>query len=515
MSSRFPKYRLDKLAELQKLQAGDAPDSTVFRERLRDSAPDIRTARRQAPPPGDGPQAGEEVQACVTGRVSARRRSGKLTFLDLTDYSGSIQVMATLDGVGESNYEIAKSADLGDILGVRGRLGYSKSGELTIFASQVRVLAKAMQQPPEKHHGLKDPELRARHRTIDLYSNHDVARNFERRVLMMRTIRHYLDDRGFLEVETPMLHPVSGGAAARPFVTHHNTLGLDLYLRIAPELYLKRLLVGGFTRVYEINRNFRNEGISPVHNPEFTMLEVYEVNGDMISMMDLTEGLIRDTARALAAQAASEAEVERAGGPDSRDYLHPDWRGKTYDLESPFQRVAYLDLFREHVGIDPHDSDVVRARAIEHEIEGAAGREHWDLVGELFEHDVEAALEGPIFVYGYPTAISPLAMRNAVDENITDRFELFVGGQELANAFSELNDPIDQRRRLEEQACMRAGTAEGESASVDEDFLLALEQGMPPAGGLGVGIDRLAMLLLGADTIRDVIFFPTVRPKEH
>jgi lysyl-tRNA synthetase class 2 len=432
------------------------------------------------------------VAARVAGRVGARRDFGQLVFFDLVDQSGRLQVMVKKGTSDEASHKLVKKlVDEGDFLGVAGKLGRSKSGEPTLFADEVRLLTKALRSPPEKWHGLTDVELRYRYRYLDLISNEEVRHAFVLRSRIIQELRNLLAEKGFLEVETPLLHPIAGGAAARPFVTQHNALDMRLFLRIAPELYLKRLLVGGFEKVFEIGRVFRNEGISPRHNPEFTMMELYWAYADFKSVMDLTEELI--------------VKLARAHLKEGRTKLGE----REIDLSGPFARRSYHELVGAHAGLDPHDEAALRKKADAlglKEVHGAAAHK---VLEALFEHCVEPALVQPTFVTLYPTAISPLSKRCAESPELVERFELFVNGWELANAFSELNDPIDQRQRFEAQVASKDPEAPGE---VDEDYLRALEHGMPPAGGLGIGIDRLCMVLGGFLSIRDTILFPLRRP---
>ncbi len=426
----------------------------------------------------------------AAGRIMLHRDKGKLQFFDLQDWTGTIQLFVGRDQVGPENWQIVECVDLGDLVGVDGALRRTKTGELSIFVSRIQVLTKTLEPPPAKHVGLTDPEVRQRRRYIDLAYNEGVRDRFLMRSKVVQSIRRTLAEREFIEVEGPTLHTIAGGAAARPFVTHHNTLDMDLFLRIALELHLKRLMVGGIERVYELGRVYRNEGISPRHNPEFTMLEVYQAYGDYHSMMDLTEAIIAD---ALAAIGAG---------------THVAWGGKTIDFSRPFARRSYGDLFREHTGVDLEAWDAVQALAGRLGIP-VAGR-HPDVVrSEIFEAQVEDALVGPVFVIDYPASICPLTKRKAGQPELAERFELFVQGMELANAYTELNDPDLQEQLFQTQL---AGMPEEDSmARMDHDFVLALRNGMPPAGGLGVGIDRLVMLLTGCPSIRDVILFPLLR----
>jgi lysyl-tRNA synthetase class 2 len=466
----------------------------------------------------------------IAGRVVSRRIGGKVHFLDVKDWSGvptrreikgeregeiehlpdltsRIQVMVGQKQVGETGWQLAQHLDLGDLLGVDGTFGKTRRGEPTVFADGLTFLGKSLLPHPDKVFGMQDVEYRLRHRYLDLTYNPETLDRARKRVLIVRTVRRYLDDRGFFEVETPTLHAIAGGAAARPFVTHHNALCIELYLRIALELHLKRLLVGGMEKVYEIGRVFRNEGISPRHNPEFTMLELYQSYADYRSMMDLTEGMIV-------------ACVEALGGGMRLPYGE-----HTIDFSPPWKRCAYADLFREHVGVPMDDIQAVSRRAAESKValevvtkDATTGREtrtpkdHDVLVHELFEKHVEDQLEGPVFVHDYPAALCPLTKRKRGNPALAERFELYVRGMELANAYTELNDPVMQEQTFRRQL---AGLPEEDSmAKMDEDFVRALRHGMPPAGGLGVGIDRLVMLLTNTQTIRDVILFPLLRPEK-
>lgn len=457
----------------------------------------------------DAPE-GQRPRVRVAGRIVLRRGQGKVLFVDLWDWStprrdgerGKLQVMLGQKQVGEQGWAIAQNLDLGDLVGVDGTFGKTRMGEPTVFADGLTFLGKSLQPHPDKHGGMQEIEFRLRHRYLDLIYTPESIERARERILIVRTIRRYLDDRGFWEVETPTLHAIAGGAAARPFITHHNTLDIDLYLRIALELHLKRLLVGGIEKVYEIGRVFRNEGISPRHNPEFTMMELYQAYGDYRSMMDLTEGLIV-------------ACVEALGGGMKRPYGE-----RTLDFTPRWPRESYGDLFKQHVGVAMDDNAGIQAAAPKHHVrtrddKTGAAVHHDVLVHHLFEHCVEPALaasDKPIFVYDYPAALCPLTKRQRGNAAIAERFELYVHGMELANAYTELNDPVTQEATFRQQL---AGLAEDESmAKMDDDFVRALRHGMPPAGGLGVGIDRLCMLLTNTTTIRDVILFPLLRPEK-
>jgi lysyl-tRNA synthetase class 2 len=438
------------------------------------------------------PLEGAPPRVRAAGRIVQRRGQGKLYFVDIKDWTDRVQVMIGQKQVGETGWALAQLLDLGDLLGVDGTLGRTRMGELTIFADGLHFLGKSLLPHPDKWGGMQDTEFRLRHRYLDLTYNPELLDRARKRILIVRTMRRYLDDGGYCEVETPTLHAIAGGAAARPFVTHHNALDIDLYLRIALELPLKRLLVGGMEKVYEIGRVFRNEGISPRHNPEFTMLELYQAYGDYRSMMDLTEGLIVTCVQAL------------GGG------MQLPFGERTIDFTPPWQRASYAELFHQHVGVPMDDTDAVRRRA--EEIGFAATGKHPDVVvNHVFEEIVEDKLAGPLFVYDYPASLCPLTKRKGTNPAVAERFELFVQGMEIANAYTELNDPVMQEATFRMQL---AGLPEEESmATMDEDFVRALRHGMPPAGGLGIGVDRLVMLLTNTQSIRDVILFPLLRPE--
>lgn len=431
----------------------------------------------------------------VAGRLMLLRTQGRVSFADLHDESGKIQLFVRVNNLGEEAYEEFKRLDLGDIIGAAGTVMKTRKGEVSVEISEFTLLAKALRPLPEKWHGLKDVELRYRRRYLDLITNPQSRRVFEARSQVIHAMRTYLMDLGYIEVETPMLHPIAGGAAARPFTTHHNALDMDLYLRIAPELYLKRLLVGGFERVFEIGKNFRNEGISTRHNPEFTALEAYEAYGDYETMMELTEALIVHAARAVTGGTIIE------------------FQGQTLDLTPPWPRVTMLDAIEKYAGVSLHDvegDEGARTAAKKAGIEVPPNATYGDVVTQVFEEIVEPHLIQPVFIVQHPVEVSPLAKRNSENPRFTDRFEPYINGWEIANGFSELNDPLEQRRRFEAQMALRRQGNE-EAHMMDEDFLLALEYGMPPAGGLGIGIDRLVMLLTDSPSIRDVLLFPHMR----
>ena len=441
---------------------------------------------------GPGETDGPQVRAA--GRIVLQRTSGKATFLDIRDWSGRLQVLIGKKQVGDDNWAVSQCFDLGDVIGVDGRLGVTRTGELTIFAESLTFLTKSIETPPDKHKGLTNPELRQRMRYLDLIHGDGVLERFLNRTKIVNSIRATLAADRYVEVEGPTLHAIAGGAAARPFKTHHNALDIPLYLRIALELHLKRLLVGGIERVYELGRVYRNEGISPRHNPEFTMLEAYQAYGDYRTMMDLTERLIVDAVRATGQKQPLT------------------WGDKQIDFTPPFARRTYDELFAEHTDVDPANEAAMRRLAGKHNIE-TAGR-HADVIkGELFEELVEDRLKGPIFVLDYPATLCPLTKRRRDNPAVAERFELFVEGMEVANAYTELNDPDLQEQLFRTQL---AGQKEEDSmAKMDHDFIRALRHGMPPAGGLGIGIDRLVMLLTGATSIREVILFPLLRPEEE
>jgi lysyl-tRNA synthetase class 2 len=446
-------------------------------------------------PPGseqrEPSQHGPQVRAA--GRIVLQRKKGKLIFVDIRDWTGQIQLFIGHGQVGEDNWALAECFDLGDLVGVDGQLKRTKTGELTIFAEKLHFLTKSLEPPPEKHHGLTDPELRQRMRYLDLAYTEGVLPRFLHRTKIVASIRSTLAAGGFVEVEGPTLHAIAGGAAARPFKTHHNALDMPLTLRIALELHLKRLLVGGLERVFELGRVYRNEGISPRHNPEFTMLEAYQAYGDYRTMMDLTERVILD---AIAAT--------------GQGYQLP-WGERTIDFSPPFARHTYDALFAEQTGVAADDAQAIVKLAAEIGLE--TGGKHPDVIkNEIFEARVEDQLIGPVFVLDYPASICPLTKRKSTDPAVAERFELFVQGMEIANAYTELNDPDLQEQLFRTQL---AGQREEDSmAKMDHDFIRALRHGMPPAGGLGIGIDRLVMLLTNSQTIREVILFPLLRSEE-
>lgn len=435
--------------------------------------------------------------AILAGRIMAFRDFGKASFLHIQDRTGKLQVYIRKDLIGEHGYKIFRNFDIGDIIGVEGRVFRTKTNELTIEARNIRLLTKSILPLPEKWHGLTDVEIRYRQRYLDLIANPDVKDVFIKRTRIIQLIREFLNKRDFIEVETPMMQPIPGGAAARPFKTHHNALDIDLFLRIAPELYLKRLVIGGFERVYEINRNFRNEGISTQHNPEFTMLEFYLAYATFEDLMVLTEEMISSIA------------MEVCGT------LKIEYQGQTIDLKSPWQRISVKDAILKHS--DAHEdifTDNIKALAFAKKLglDLPEGFSRGKIILEIFEHVAEPKFIQPTFVTHYPIEVSPLSRKNEKDPAIVDRFELLVCGREIANAFSELNDPIDQKERFIQQIKEREA-GDTEAYLTDEDFVRALEYGMPPTAGEGIGIDRLVMLLTNSASIRDVILFPQLRPE--
>lgn len=440
----------------------------------------------------------EKISCTLAGRVVALRRFGKAGFAVLQDGSDRLQVYLKKDLLSVQAYAICEQLDLGDWIGVTGMLFRTKTNEFTVEVRELTFLSKALRPLPEKWHGLTDVETRYRQRYVDLIANPDVHHIFATRSRIIAAIRAFLIERGFLEVETPMMHPIPGGATAKPFVTHHNALGVDLYLRIAPELYLKRLIVGGFPRVFEINRNFRNEGISTIHNPEFTMLEFYVSYADYHDLIILTEEMLSSLARTILGKSVIP------------------YQGKEIDLTPPWRRWSYHQAILEVNKLDAsvlQDRDTALAAARRLNVPVDANASLFTIVNEIFEETVEPNLQQPTFITDYPIEISPLARRKDSDPRLTDRFELYIAGREIANAFSELNDPLDQRDRFEGQAAQREAGDE-EAHLVDEDFLRALEYGMPPTAGEGIGIDRLIMLFTDQASIRDVVLFPQLRPEK-
>ncbi|MDD6672528.1 MAG: lysine--tRNA ligase [Eubacteriales bacterium] len=442
----------------------------------------------------------ENKEVTIAGRIMTWRDMGKANFVDIQDRNGRIQAYVRMNDVGEDVFTQFKSWDIGDIVEVTGFVFKTRTGEISVHAQKIRLLSKSLLPLPEKFHGLTDTDTRYRRRYLDMIMNPDVKDTFIKRSKIISSIRHYLDNLGFVEVETPILNTIAGGAAARPFITHHNTLDMDMYLRIATELYLKRLIVGGMERVYEIGRNFRNEGMDVRHNPEFTCIELYQAFTDYHGMMDIAEALIRNAANEVC------------------DSLHIVFNGTEIDLESPFKRLTMVEAVKQYSGVDFADfmSDDEKAVSVAKEkgIEIENGKATWgDILNSFFEEFVEENLIQPTFIMDYPVEVSPLTKRKPDCPALTERFELFILGGEYGNAYSELNDPIDQMQRFEAQMRLREAGDE-EANMIDNDFVMALEYGMPPTGGLGIGIDRLVMLLTDSYSIRDVLAFPTMKPLE-
>lgn len=438
-------------------------------------------------------------KVAVAGRIMSRRGHGKVSFIDLQDSKGRIQIFVKQDVIGKETYDDLGLLDLGDIIGINGEVFKTQAGEISIRAEELVLMTKSLQILPEKFHGLKDQDLRYRQRYVDLIVNPEVKETFLLRSKMIKAVREYLDERDFIEVETPILSTIAGGAAARPFETHHNTLDIDMYLRIANELYLKRLIVGGFEKVYEMGKMFRNEGMSPKHNPEFTNIELYQAYVDYEEMMSLTENLIAYVA-------------EKTLGTTKINY-----QGQELELAPPWRRMNMEDAVKEFVGVDfsiiDTDEEAI-AVGKEKGLEIKKGMTRGHIIAELFEEFCEEHLIQPTFIIGHPVEISPLAKRNPEDPRKTNRFEAFINTWEIANAFSELNDPIDQRQRFEEQA-QQKDAGDDEAHPMDTDFLNAIEVGLPPTGGLGIGIDRMIILLTNQPSIRDILLFPTMKPFEE
>lgn len=437
-----------------------------------------------------------ETVVRIAGRMISRRIMGKASFAHILDIDGTIQVYLRIDELGE-NYDDFKKYDIGDIIGVEGKVFITHKGEVSVRASSVKLLSKSLLPLPEKFHGLKDPDLRYRQRYVDLIANPEVKKTFVMRSRIISAIREFLDARDFIEVETPILNTVAGGAAARPFITHHNTLDIDMYMRVAPELYLKRLIVGGFERVYELGRTFRNEGMSVKHNPEFTLLEIYQAYTDFEGMIKLTEELYQHI-------------IDKVLDGNYKI----SYQGTEVDLTRPWTKMTMAEAVKKYVGIDFDNTslDDIYAQAKEKGIELEKGLTWGRALYNVFDEHVEDKLINPTFIIDYPVEVSPLAKRKPTDKRLTERFEFFITGREMGNAFSELNDPIDQKARFEDQAKKRSQGDE-EAQMADSDYVTALEYGMPPTGGLGIGIDRLVMLLTDSFSIRDVILFPTMKPR--
>ena len=483
--SEVLQVRRDKLANLQEM--GRDP----FKESRYD-----RTHYSVQVKEGFEALEGETVK--IAGRMMSKRIQGKAGFIDIQDAEGRIQSYVRKDRLGDEEYDIFKTYDIGDIVGIEGEVFITKRGEISVKANKVTLLSKSLQILPEKYHGLKDQELRYRQRYVDLIVNPEVKDAFITRTKALKALRSYLDERGFLEVETPILNTIAGGANARPFITHHNTLHIPMYLRIANELYLKRLIVGGFDKVYEMGRMFRNEGMDMKHNPEYTAIELYQAYADFTDMMEIAENLI-----------AHMAEV--ATGSTKVVY-----QGKEIDFKPPWKRMTMIECVKEYSGVDFNEintDEEAIAIAKEKGIEVKPGMRRGEIIAEFFEEFGEDKLVQPTFITQHPVEISPLSKRNNEDPRLTDRFEAFANGWELANAFSELNDPIDQKGRFMDQL-RKKELGDDEACDMDEDFLNALEVGLPPTGGLGIGIDRVIMLLTDSTSIRDVLLFPTMKPIE-
>ena len=482
--NRLMQVRMDKLKELQ--EAGKDPfeitkyDRTEFSNEIKENYEQYE---------------GKDVS--VAGRIMAKRIMGKASFCTIQDANGRIQSYVSINDLGEESYKAFKTYDIGDIIGIKGFVFKTKTEEISIHAKEVTLLTKSLRDLPEKFHGLKDIDLRYRQRYVDLIVNPEVKDAFLLRSKILKEIKKFLDNEGYLEVDTPILNTIAGGATARPFITHHNTLDLDMYLRIANELYLKRLIVGGFDRVYEMGRMFRNEGMDIKHNPEYTGMELYAAYQDYNDMMDITENMIRTVAQNVLGTAKI------------------NYQGTDIDLESPWRRVTMIEAIKEVTGVDFNTIEtdeeainVAKEKGIEME-ESKKTRGY--IINAFFEEFVEETLIQPTFICDYPVEVSPLTKRKPSDKRLVERFEVFIGGREYGNAYSELNDPIDQRGRFAEQVKQREA-GDDEANMMDEDFCMALEYGMPPTGGLGIGIDRLVMLLTDSASIRDVILFPTMKP---
>ena len=444
---------------------------------------------------------GEEKNVSIAGRIMAKRIMGKASFMHVMDAEGRIQCYVTRDDLGEEQYGYFKKYDIGDIVGVKGFVFTTKTGEISIHAKEITLLSKSLLPLPEKFHGFKDTDLRYRQRYVDLIVNPEVKRNFVIRSKFIKHLRNYLDNMGYIEVETPVLNTIAGGASARPFITHHNTLDIDMYMRIATELPLKRLIVGGMDRVYEIGRIFRNEGMDPKHNPEFTSVELYQAYADFHDMMDIAEGVISSAAKEI----LGTYQIE--------------WMGQQLDLTPGWPRLTMVEAVKKYVGIDfgeiTDDAEAVAAaKAKGVELADAAEKTWGNALYACFDQRVEEHLIQPTFITMYPVEVSPLTKRSPEDPRLTERFEFFICRSEMGNAYSELNDPIDQRERFMKQVEQRE-RGDDETEMLDEDFLTAMEYGMPPTGGMGIGIDRTVMMLTNSDTIREVILFPTMKPVEQ
>ena len=486
--SQLLQIRRDKLKELQ--ESGNDPFQITRYVSDSDSA-QIK----------ENFDAMEEKPVSLAGRLMSKRGMGKVSFCDLQDKSGRIQLYARKDEMGEEEYNRFKKLDIGDIVGVKGVVFRTQRGEMSVRCEQVTLLSKSLLPLPEKFHGLTNTELRYRQRYVDLIVNPDVKRNFVVRSQFIKHVRDFMDGRGFMEVETPVLNTISGGATARPFITHHNTLDIDMFMRIATELPLKRLIVGGMDRVYEIGRIFRNEGMDPKHNPEFTTIELYQAYADFNDMMDLFEDLLSSAAQKILGT------------------YQVQWQGEDIDLTPGWPRMPMHEAVKEYCGVDfmaisSDEEAVAAAKAIGVELPETADKTWGNALYECFDQRVEEKLIQPTFITMHPVDVSPLAKRSPKDPRLTERFELFICRSEMGNAFSELNDPIDQRQRFQKQVELR-DKGDDEAGMMDEDFITALEYGLPPTGGLGIGIDRCVMMLTNSDSIREVILFPTMKPVEN
>ena len=482
--NKLRKQRLEKYEKLEE----DKPDSYGIKYEKSHQAREVENNFEDL--------SGKQIS--LSGRIMAIRSHGKATFADLMDISGKIQLYLQFDKLGQEKYEAFQELDIGDVIGLEGEVFKTNRGQVSVNVSEYCLLAKALRPLPEKFHGLQDKDLRYRQRYLDLIVNPEVKETFIQRSKIIRTFRHFLEERGFLEVETPMMHPIPGGTSARPFVTHHNTLDMELYLRIAPELYLKRLIVGGFEKVFELNRNFRNEGMSYKHNPEFTMMELYQANADYYDMMELMEEMVSQVA-------------QNVLGTTTIEYQETE-----IDLTPPWEKKTMVEAIKEHTGIDFEEiktaSEAEKA-AEKIGLKTEPGLTRGEIINFVFEERVEEKLIQPTFIMDYPIEVSPLAKKIEDNPEFTYRFEPFIYGWEVGNAFTELNDPKEQKKRFEQQMEKRAEGDE-EAHMMDSDYIRALEYGMPPTGGLGIGIDRLVMLLTDSSSIRDVILFPTMRPEQ-
>ncbi len=475
-------------AKLKDLQDKDNDPFKIVKYDVTDSTQNIL----------DNFEALEGRNTSIAGRLMSKRGMGKAGFCDLQDREGRIQLYVRKDEIGDESYELFKKYDIGDIVGVKGEIFKTHMGQISIKVKEITLLSKSLQPLPEKWHGLKDTDLRYRQRYVDLIVNPEVKNTFILRSKIIKSIRKFLDDRGFLEVDTPLLNTIPGGAAARPFITHHNTLDIDMYLRIAPELYLKRLIVGGMEKVYEMGRMFRNEGMSIKHNPEFTMMEVYEAYTDYKGMMELTENLISTVA------------METLGTTKIM------YQGQEIDLTPPWNRLSMIEAVKKYSGVDfdsINSDEEAKAAAEEKKVHVKPGMTRGEILNLMFEEFAESNLVQPTFIYDYPVEVSPLTKRKPDRPELTERFEFFITGREMGNAYSELNDPVDQKERFVNQVKKR-DSGDEEANMMDEDYVTALEYGMPPTGGLGIGVDRLIILLTDSASIRDILLFPTMKPRE-